>query len=164
MITLLVLTDQASKYFVHNDIGRTEEIFSFLYYSPVYNAKGSYILSFFPVNIDVNILYIILMYIIPLSFLFLLYRFLRFNGFYGSLFKVSFVLLFAGSISAAISMIFWKNGCLDFIYIKGLFIFDIKDIYITVGAILFLYFYFNNRLKINSLSTNDIIYFIKKHK
>lgn len=164
IIILLVLTDQIVKYLVSNDIGKTDKILPYLYYNPVYNSKGSYILSFIPVDIDIDIPYITFMYIIPLSFLFLLYRFLKLNGFHGSLFETSFILLFAGSISAAISMICWKDGCLDFIYIKGLFIFDIKDIFITVGAIVFLYFYFKNREKINMFTINDIVNSIKRRK
>jgi signal peptidase II len=51
-----------------------------------------------------------------------------------------FILFEAGYLSALFSYIFWEKGCLDFIYLKGLFIFDLKDIYLTVFGFS-LYFY-----------------------
>jgi len=42
-----------------------------------------------------------------------------------------FAFLFSGAICSLIDKVFW-NGSLDYILVKGLFTFDLKDVYINV--------------------------------
>ena len=50
--------------------------------------------------------------------------------------KLIYIFLMAGTICSLIDKVFW-GGSLDFLRIPGLFIFDLKDCYLTIGEILF---------------------------
>lgn len=68
-----------------------------------------------------------------------------------------FILFEAGYLSALCCAFFWEKGCLDFMYLKGLFIFDLKDIYLTVfGFSLYIYLVKTNIL--DKKTVNDSLY------
>ncbi|MDR3339060.1 MAG: hypothetical protein LBT25_03005 [Candidatus Symbiothrix sp.] len=66
------------------------------------------------------------------------------------LFDVAFIFAEAAFICVFIGWIFWEKGVLDFIYLKPLFIFDFKDLYLNCFAFLLLIYWFKNKTKIQS--------------
>lgn len=64
--------------------------------------------------------------------------------------NVAFALIFATTLSSLTAQIIYK-GILDYIYLKPLFVFDLKDVYANCGAIiLVLYIYNRDKYKINT--------------
>ena len=66
----------------------------------------------------------------------------------GKMINIAFVFSFAAVMSGFIGTILW-NGCLDYIELKGFFVFDLKDLYINIFTILFfwnLIYNFKHRL------------------
>ena len=74
--------------------------------------------------------------------------------------NTAFIFMFAGVFCFLIGTIFW-GGCLDYIYLKPLFIFDLKDLYLNVFSILILYYFFKNRKMLDKEMNN---YFKSKFK
>lgn len=104
-------------------------------FKPKYNMHYFYFnevwdlgLTFWP-----SILFIIIIGV----FIFLIYRVYKHCSHYKKLIDWWFIFMFSGLICAFLSNTLWK-GVLDYIYLKPLFIFDLKDLYIQIGAILFL--------------------------
>jgi len=67
--------------------------------------------------------------------------------------------MMAAILCALIGNIIWKNGTLDYIYLKPLFVFDLKDSYSDIGIILFLIYAFKNRVQlklIHQLKIRDV--------
>jgi hypothetical protein len=70
--------------------------------------------------------------------------------------NIAFIFGFAGIISSYFGTIVW-NGCLDYIYLKPLFVFDLKDLYINVFLILFAWYYLKNKKLMSSFKTKDMV-------
>ncbi len=139
-ILLLVGIDQSvklivAKYFIDyhfNIIG------DFLFFLPKHNTEYSWINSW--LNLGIGFLPHILINLIIIIFLYCAFKY------YSSKNKAcyslywAFILILAGALCSLTDKIFW-GGSLDYIGIKGFFIFDIKDIYITSSELLFFAFY-----------------------
>lgn len=67
----------------------------------------------------------------------LLYRMLRHYSMHKRLIDWAFVFIISAFLCALVSNIFWK-GVLDYIYLKPLFIFDLKDLYVWIGIAIML--------------------------
>ena len=76
------------------------------------------------------------------------------------LLSIAFVFCFAGLISSFIGTIIW-NGCLYYIYLKPLFVFDLKDLYLNAFAVLLLVYFLKNRKLLSTITTKDVIYHFK---
>ncbi len=74
--------------------------------------------------------------------------------------NIAFIFGFAGFLSSLVCTVFW-DGCLDYIYLKPLFIFDLKDLYIDCFVIIFLLYYFKNRKYLSTFKFRDINQHIK---
>ena len=70
--------------------------------------------------------------------------------------NIAFIFAFASLSCSLVDTIFW-GGSLDFIYLKPLFIFDLKDLYSNVFIILFLCYFFKNRKYFKTIKNKDII-------
>ena len=106
-----------------------------LRFNPVVNTRLSYIGNFFePLS---NPFLTILLNVFALGILisgYLLYKVKREN----TSFPVKIIMIFglAGSLCSLIDKLFW-GGSLDFLQIPTLFIFDLKDCYLTVAEVIF---------------------------
>jgi hypothetical protein len=58
----------------------------------------------------------------------------------------------AAVLCALIGNIIWRKGTLDYIYLKPLFVFDLKDVYSDFGIIIFLIYAFKNREQFEKLT------------
>ncbi|WP_418893121.1 signal peptidase II [Limibacterium fermenti] len=121
-----------------------------LEFHPTFNNKYSYLnhLLHNKFNIDLGMPFHLILNIITFIVIILLYYYLR-NLQKTRLLDISFIFAFSGIISVLISTYIWENGCLDYIYLKPLFVFDLKDIYLNCFAILFLIYLNKNKAIIN---------------
>lgn len=132
-IVLLVMCDHVVKYIVKIFLGESSVISlisDWLFISKVLNEHGSFVTSRFDLN--VNMLWIILINILVLFFMIQGYRFYRQRRRNSFWIDLTMILLLAGGISSLIDKIFF-GGSLDFIGLKGLFVADLKDFYLTIG-------------------------------
>ena len=66
------------------------------------------------------------------------YKFMQYISQKAKVVDVSFI-FFISAIACVLSGYFIWNGILDFIYLVPLFIFDLKDIYVNIFVVLFLF-------------------------
>ncbi|KAB3527356.1 signal peptidase II [Alkaliphilus serpentinus] len=130
-VLLLVSIEQIIKIIINNNfLDKSFTLYpSFLYFDPIFNRDYSWINSMLQLGIS-KWLHIIMVAIIIL-FVFLFYRYLNTRFGSNKIVNTMFAFLFAGAISSLIDKVFW-DGSLDYIYVKGFFTFDLKDVYINV--------------------------------
>jgi signal peptidase II len=102
----------------------------------------------FTVHIIMNITAIIL--------ILLAYDFLRSRHALSILEHMVFAMLFSGALCSMIDKVFW-GGSLDYIYLKGLFIFDLKDVYISAFEVLFLWCFITNYKNFRDLKFREMM-------
>ena len=137
IIGLLVFLDQCIRLYInHNLIDKNFNILSdYIQFKPHLNVQYSWINSLF--NLGINRTIHIISAMLILAFLCLVYIFVRTMYIRIQLIEVVFILTFGASICSLIDKMFW-GGSLDYISLKGLFIFDLKDLYITIMEVLLL--------------------------
>lgn len=136
-VILLILIDQAVKIIIHHSFMDSNHMFipDLLEFKPVFNSGYSYWTAKLGVNIGVathltifSLIWVILIF---------LYKFYNNADSKNTLLDTALVFQTAGFASAYISIIFWKEGVLDFIYIKPLnVVCDLKDLYINIFIVL----------------------------
>lgn len=134
-IGLLVLIDQVIKIYIFlNYMGKEEDIIKgFLSFYPKFNRDYSWINSLFQFGIG-QVPHIILVSLILIGLL-LFFDFLKTKKNIDKVIWYAFIFIISGAICSLIDKIVW-NGSLDYIYLKGFFIFDLKDLYSNVFIIL----------------------------
>lgn len=157
-ILFLIILDQSIKiilnaYFLDT---RFSIINSVLEFKPVFNVDYSYLNNLFKLKIGLfpHIVFLLIMQIL----LIFLWGFFKSAKLSTTLFDVAFIFVEAAFLCGFISFIFWKKGCLDFIYLKPLFVFDFKDLYVDCFLILFLIYLLKDKTKINSCKKSLIGY------
>lgn len=158
-IIVLVILDQTVKLFIyHNYLDlRFDIIPSILEFRPTFNTKHSYVNSLLYNNFGFDAGFwphIILFIIIEIVFLFL-YLYLRNNTQKNRLLDIAFIFQTAGILCAYAGNILWREGTLDFIFLKPLFVFDLKDLYLNCFLVLFLMFYLKNQKRLNEVKIKD---------
>ncbi|MFV0265670.1 MAG: signal peptidase II [Draconibacterium sp.] len=156
-ILLLITLDQAIKILIHNLYGdiHFEIIPSLFEFKPTFNVKHSWVNTLLNKNFGVNvglfphvILYILIGIFIPMFF-----SFLRNNiPANKKLIDLAIAFMIAAVICALIGNLIWKNGTLDYIYLKPWFVFDLKDLYIDLGIVTFLIYTLKNRRQLEKLT------------
>jgi len=164
-ILLLVLLDQVIKWVIN--IYFLESHFNIipglLEFHPTFNNKNSYIGSLLYKNYNLTIGFVIhLMIILPAECLIIsFYYFLR-NKFQKTrLLDIAVVFQISGIICWLIGY-FRTNGELDYIYLKPLFVFDLKDIYNNCFVVFWLLFCFKNGIQIKNLKVKEFTSYLKK--
>ncbi|MDR3219876.1 MAG: signal peptidase II [Dysgonamonadaceae bacterium] len=165
-VVLLIIIDQVIKiiiYWYYFDI-HVEIVPSLLEFNPIFNDKHSYVSSLISKKFHVNIglLPHLITFFILQVITFLLYGF--FKKLYENTKLIDCVIIFqlAGMICALIGNIVWEKGTLDYIYLKPLFTFDLKDLYINTFACLFFIFWYKHRKELKSIKWKDVIKYLKK--
>lgn len=157
----LVVIEQVIKLIIttnYRDIN-FEIIPSLFEFKPVLNDKSFYWLSL--MNIEVGRWARLATGIILLGILCLYYLCMKTISKKGKLVDVAFIFGFAGLLCSMCDNIFF-GGSWDYVYLKPLFIFDLKDLYLNCFVILFLIFCLKNRIKLKNAKIKDIISFYKK--
>jgi len=142
MIIFLISIDQIIKivinaYFIETNFVIIPSLFEF---TPIFNGKHSYIniLLYNNFNIDMGLWIHVISFMIIQAFILLLYDFLRckiHNN--AKILDYAIVFQLSAMICALIGNLIWEKGTLDYIYLKPLFVFDLKDLYNTCFMILF---------------------------
>lgn len=101
-----------------------------LYFKPMFNRDYSWINSMLQLGVG-RWAHIVMVSAIILL-IFLLYNSLRMRLETTFLINGTFALFFSAAICSLIDKVYW-DGSLDYIFIKGFFTFDLKDVYINVG-------------------------------
>jgi hypothetical protein len=156
-ILILITIDQAIKILIHNVYGNVhfEIIPSLFEFKPTFNVKHSWINTLLDKNFGINvgliphmILYILLGIFIPMYF-----SYFRNNiPVDKNLIGIAIIFMTAAVLCALSGNLIWKNGTLDYIYLKPWFVFDLKDLYVDFGIITFLIYAFKNRTQIERLT------------
>jgi len=69
--------------------------------------------------------------------------------------------MYAGLICALIGNLIWKKGTLDYIYLKPLFVFDLKDTYLDVFIVIFIIYAINNKTQLKPIKMKDVFLYAK---
>lgn len=159
-IVFLVLLDQGIKLIIYHYYVDThfEIIPSLLEFTVVFNDKHSYLNSllnkYFSLNLGLAIHLVI--FILSAIVILAVYRCFRKVFEYKKLLDYAIVFQMAGIICGLIGNLIWEKGTLDYIYLKPLFVFDLKDLYVNCFVILFLISVLKNKKSMEKLTLKDL--------
>ena len=144
-----------SRYFLDVNFDIISPLF---YFKPKYNTHHSYINDLFKLGWGFWTHFIIRCFTaILIVFLYDLFKAISSNA---KIINTAFIFIFAALLCVFIDDIIW-GGSLDYIYLKPLFIFDLKDLYSNIFIILFLSYYIKNRIHLSSFKSKDVIHHFK---
>lgn len=134
-VWILFMIDQLIKLYIASYLMDKEFYFirNLIGFKPFQNTKYSWINSLgdFGVSLTLHIIISVLLIIA----IFVVYDFISCKyTFYKPTFAM-FAFLYAGAFCSLIDKIIWK-GSLDYILLEGLFIFDLKDVYLSTFEIM----------------------------
>ena len=157
---LLIFIDQTAKIVIYHFYMDThfDIIPSLFEFRPVFNDKHSYVNYLLNQKLNINIGFWIHMVIFAAAecIILALYVFLRNLSKKTKLLDIAIIFQTAGIICALLGNIVWEKGVLDFIYLKPLFIFDLKDIYLNTFTVFFLIYVHKHREKVRTLKIKDV--------
>lgn len=160
-IVILIILDQVIKIIINAFYfdSNFEIIPSILEFKPVFNQKHSYLNVLLNDKFNINFglfphLIIFLLAIVIITFIYDFYK----NILNSKLLDFAFILYVAGWSCALIGNIIWTKGTLDYIYLKPLFIFDLKDVYINSFTFMLILTLVKNRTKIKGIKKNVFFY------
>lgn len=155
-VILLTTLEQGLKVVINNYslLVTTPILRPWLYFSPMFNRDYSWINSMLKLNLG-RWFHIILVAGL-LIFVYLFYRFIQYSLKTDRLINTTFAFLFAGAICSLIDKVFW-NGSLDYIQVRGMFTFDLKDAYINVFIGLFVLMVVTNHRGIRQVNEEDVL-------
>ncbi len=126
----------------------------YLYFEPLFNRHYSWFNSMLNLGIS-RWLHILLVAVMSIAIL-LFYKYILKEHGAIRIVNIMFAFVFAGAICSLIDKIFW-DGSLDYILVKGLFTFDLKDVYINVFNGLLILSLFSSNKRIQELSERDLL-------
>ena len=170
LILTLVVADQVIKivinaFFLENQFEIIPSLFEF---RPTFNVKHSYLngILYKHFNVNLGLLFHVVLYlfilIILMPSLWLTFR----NNIHENkkLLDVAFSFIIAAAICAISGNLIWQKGTLDFIYLKPLFTFDLKDLYSNCFMILYLVYVFKNRTLLKDVKKfKSICFYFREH-
>ena len=125
-----------------------------LFFNPVFNRDYSWFNSMLQLNIGRWIHVLLVTALLILIYLF--HQFVRQRLKTDRLIDATFAFLFAGAICSLIDKVFW-NGSLDYIRVRGMFTFDLKDVYINIFVGLFILMVAINHRGIRQVKEDEIV-------
>lgn len=160
LIVLLISTDQIIKIVINAYFfdAHFAIIPSLLEFTPIFNPKHSYInaLLYENFNVDLGLWIHVVSFLIIQAIILLLYDLLR-SKLHNNTKILDFAIVFqlSAMICALIGNLIWEKGTLDYIYLKPLFVFDLKDLYNSCFMVLFPLTLLMYRKQFGSLKMND---------
>ena len=128
------------------------------YFKPKFNIHYSWVNDLFKLGWGFWTHIVIYCFVIILIvFLYDLFKTISDNA---KIISIAFSFIFAAALCASIDTICW-GGSLDYIYLKPLFIFDLKDLYSKIWMILLLLYVHKNRKYLATIKTKDMKYHFK---
>jgi hypothetical protein len=164
--SILIAVDQAVKiviniFFLDNHF---EIIPYLLEFKPIFNDKHSYVNSLLYHNFGFNsgLLFHVVLYVFGAGIMAVLYLYFRNSiAAHAKLLDIAMRFMFAGIVCALMGNLVWTRGTLDFIYLKPLFIFDLKDIYANTATVLFLTYAMKNRDYLKQIKMKEMFTYAK---
>ncbi len=129
------------------------------YFKPTFNDKYSWINGLF--HLGMGFWAHVVLLCLAAVILIIMYIFLKKASGNAKMVNITFIFGFAGMFCGLIGTICW-GGCLDYIYLKPLFVFDLKDLYIDTFVILLLLYYYKNKAYLSSIKFKDIFSSFKR--
>ena len=168
-ILTLVIADQIIKiiiniFFIENQFEIIPSLFEF---RPKFNDKHNYVNVLLYENFHINMgLWVHLIIVLTIeTIVLILYDSLRSNLVKNrKLLDTAFVFQLSGVVCNFIGNLIWKNGTLDYIYLKPLFIFDLKDLYNNCFVVLFLIYFHKNRTEMKTIKMKKLKHYFGKGK
>ena len=156
-VLILITIDQAIKILINTYFRNThfEIIPSLIEFKPTFNERHSWVNNLLDDNFGINVGLIphIILYILIGIFIPMLFSYFRNNILADKkLIDIAIIFMMAAVLGALIGNLIWKNGTLDYIYLKPWFVFDLKDLYSDLGIITFLIYAFKNRGQFDKLT------------
>jgi len=155
LIVLLIVLDQLTKLIVSNYYGvRIPIIGNMVYFMPTLNKNYSWINSLF--QLGLGRMFHVVSVVVILIFVYTALKYLENkvgNYSWVKTMKISFM---SGGLCSLIDKVFW-DGSLDYILLRGFFVFDLKDCYINIFTITAITIMFKYRKVINNLKTREVL-------
>ncbi len=134
-VIILILIDQAIKIYISVNFLNKNFYFidHILGFKPHLNTEYSWLnsISNMGIGLKTHIIFTIIIFLVSVA----IYDFMKNKYKTGKLENRLFIFLFAGTLCSLIDKVFW-GGSLDYIRLEGFFIFDLKDVYITIFEII----------------------------
>ncbi|WP_052332424.1 MULTISPECIES: signal peptidase II [Bacteroides] len=160
-IILLIITDQVVKLIVYHSFMDSNYTFTpdLLEFKPIFNPTYSYWTG--KLGANMGVVAHLTMFSLIWAILIILYKFYHKVDPQNRLLDIALIFQTAGFASAYISILFWKNGVLDFISFKPLnVVCDLKDLYINIFVALWIISTSIIAVKYHT-SLKDIVQYIK---
>lgn len=125
----------------------------YVQFKPYLNIQYSWINSLF--NLGISRILHTLVVILMIVLISVLFKFIKTTYTKNNILDYLFLFVLSGAVCSLIDKIFW-GGSLDYIMLKGLFIFDLKDVYISVFEILLVIVILYNFKSINKMSEKQL--------
>lgn len=125
-----------------------------VYFMPTLNKNYSWINSLF--QLGLGRMFHVVSVVVILIFVYTALKYLENkvgNYSWVKTMKISFM---SGGLCSLIDKVFW-DGSLDYILLRGFFVFDLKDCYINIFTIIAITIMFKYRKVINNLKTREVL-------
>ncbi|MDR1624340.1 MAG: signal peptidase II [Tannerellaceae bacterium] len=157
---VLVVIEQAIKWIISTNYQHVtvEIIPSLLDFKPTLNNKTFYWLGL--MNINVGRWARMATVIIFSGILCLFYLYTKGTFKHKTCLDVAFIFGFAGMLCSLSDNIFF-GGSWDYVYLKPLFVFDLKDLYLNCFSVFCVICCYKNRTETSEIKMKDIISFLK---
>lgn len=134
-VWVLFMIDQLIKLYIARSHMDKEFYFidHFIGFKPFHNTKYSWINSLGDFGVSL-LIHIIVSAVVVVAIL-IAYDFISCKYTFHKLTFVMFAFLLAGAVCSLIDKVIWK-GSLDYILLEGFFIFDLKDVYLSIFEVL----------------------------
>lgn len=165
-ISVLIIADQSIKIVINSYFldCQFDIIPSFLEFKPTFNTRHSWVNNLIDNNFGLNVglLPHVILYLLIGVLSFAYYSYYRNNIRENTkLLDTSIIFLYAVLICALIGNLVWNRGTLDYIYLKPLFVFDLKDTYADAVIVLFMIYAIKNRTQLNLVKSGDVFLYLK---
>ena len=165
-ISILIIADQSIKIVINSYFldCQFDIVPSFLEFKPTFNTRHSWINNLIDNNFGLNVglLPHVILYLLIGVLSFAYYSYYRNNIRENTkLLDVSIIFLYTALICALIGNLVWNRGTLDYIYLKPLFVFDLKDTYADAVIVLFMIYAIKNRTQLNLVKSWDVFLYLK---
>lgn len=166
IIFMLIVLEQGIKLIVKNYYNvKVPIIENILYFMPVLNEDYSWFNSMFQFGWSRFFHIALVLFVILFGYSF--FKYLETKNLNKKITNTLKIFLFSGAICSLMDKIFW-NGSLDYILLKGFFVFDLKDCYLTTFQVIIIIFAIKNRKTISKINeielVKDYIGFIRNNK
>jgi hypothetical protein len=164
-IVILVIIDQSVKIIINTFFidCNFDIIPHLLAFKPTFNQKYSYLNDslYRRFNIDLGLTFHIILFLLGAIMIVVICDYCK-NLKKSKLLDFSLICFMAGLLCSLSGIFIWDKGILDYIYLKPLFVFDMKDLYLNCFVFLFLLYVLKNKSTVNNTKMKDIVLHVKK--